>query len=264
MKALTTELRSLEDVMMKHKNELQQRHSNVSIEGRIFSENLRCILQSEVSLELGDGDSMALIEAKFVSLKKSPGRVSSRVQRRNSALEALQLRLRKMQDYYVPVILEDEDCGVADYNGTSPATPAERAQDRYYFRQALVVTALLRMPVVLFVRTNGGQHPALLVVFKVPLKHHRENKHAFRVSQAIQQCQTSLPTFVAKQDVKRINSILCNSLGITSILVMTIRKYITGDSNANHHDEGHMAAVLELFENVDNSKNTESLLLDHG
>jgi transposase len=81
MKALTTELRSLEDVMMKHKNELQQRHSNVSIEGRIFSENLRCILQSEVSLELGDGDSMALIEAKFVSLKKSPGRVSSRVQR---------------------------------------------------------------------------------------------------------------------------------------------------------------------------------------
>jgi hypothetical protein len=73
MKALTTELRSLEDVMMKHKNELQQRHSNVSIEGRILSENLRCILQSEVSLELGDGDSMALIEAKFFSPKKSPG-----------------------------------------------------------------------------------------------------------------------------------------------------------------------------------------------
>jgi hypothetical protein len=134
--------------------------------------------------------------------------VSSRVKRRKSALEALRLRLLNMQDYYVPVILKDEDCGVADYNGASPATPAERAQDRYYFCQALAITALLWMPVVLFVRTNGGQHPALLVVFKVPLKHYRENNHAFRVSQAIQQCQSSLPTFLAKQDVKRINSIL--------------------------------------------------------
>ncbi len=77
---------------------------------------------------------------------------------------------------------------MADYNGLSPATPAERAQDRYYFRQALAVTSLLRMPVVLFVRTNAGQNPALLVVLKVPLKHHRENNHAFRVLQAIQQC----------------------------------------------------------------------------
>jgi hypothetical protein len=263
MKALSTELSSLKDVMIKHKNELQQRHSNGSIEGRISSENLRCIRQSEVSMELGDGDSMALIEAKFVSPKKPPGRVSSRVKRRKSALEALRLRLLKIQDYYVPVILKDEDCGVADYNGASPATPAERAQDRYYFRQALAVTSLLRMPVVLFVRTSGGQHPALLVVFKVPLKHYRENNHAFRVSQAIQQCQTSLPTFLAQQDLKRINSILCNSLGITSILATTIRKYITGDSNESHHDGGRMAAVLELFENVDDGTITESLLLDH-
>ena len=139
-------------------------------------------------MELGDGDSMALIEAKFVSPKKSPGRVSYRVKRRESALEALRLRLLKMQDYYVPVFLNDEDCGVADYNGSSPATPAERAQDRYYFRQALVITAVLRITVVLFVRTNAGQNPALLVVLKVPLKHHRENNHAFRVLQAIQQC----------------------------------------------------------------------------
>ena len=93
-----------------------------------------------------------------------------------------------MQDCYVPVILKDKDCGVADYNGLSPATPAERAQDCYYFRQALVITAVLRITVVLFVRTNAGQNPALLVVLKVPLKHHRENNHAFRVLQAIQQC----------------------------------------------------------------------------
>jgi hypothetical protein len=33
MKTLTTKLHSLEDVMMKHKNELQQWHSNISIEG---------------------------------------------------------------------------------------------------------------------------------------------------------------------------------------------------------------------------------------
>ncbi len=93
-----------------------------------------------------------------------------------------------MQDYYVPVFLKDEDCGVADCNGSSPATPAERAQDRYYFRQALVVTAVLRFPVVLFVRTNPGQNPSLLVVFKVPIKPHQEHNHAFRVLQAIQQC----------------------------------------------------------------------------
>ncbi len=214
-------------------------------------------------MEFGDGDSMALIEAKFVSPKKPPGRVSSHVKRRKSALEALRLRLLKIQDYYVPVILKDEDCGVADYNGASPATPAERAQDHYYFCQALVVTALLRMPVVLFVRTNPGQNPSLLVVFKVPIKPHREHNHAFRVSHAIQQCQTSLSTFIAKEDVKRINSNLCNSLGITSILATTIRKYITGDSNGIHHDDERMAAVLELFENVDDGNITESLLLDH-
>ena len=61
--------------------------------------------------------------------------------------------------------------------------------------------------------------------------------------------------------MKRINSILCNSLGITSILATTIRKYITGDSNAIHHDKGRMAAVLELFENVDDGHITELLLL---
>ncbi len=63
--------------------------------------------------------------------------------------------------------------------------------------------------------------------------------------------------------MKRINSILCNSLGITSILATTIRKYITGDSNGIHHDDERMAAVLELFENVDDGNITESLLLDH-
>jgi hypothetical protein len=98
------------------------------------------------------------------------------------ALEVLRLQLLKMKDYHVPVILKDKDCEVVDYNGASPASPAEQAQDRYYFCQALALTALLWMPVVLFVRTNGGQHPALLVVFKVPLKHHQENNHAFGVS----------------------------------------------------------------------------------
>jgi hypothetical protein len=114
------------------------------------------------------------------------------------------------------------------------------------------------------VRKNGGQHPAILVVFKVPRKQYREkDEHALRVAQAIQQCQTSLPTVLAKQDVKRINSILCNSLGITSILATTIRKYITGDSNASHHDEDRMVAVQEMFKDLDDGNVTESLLLDH-
>jgi hypothetical protein len=97
------------DVPIKHRNELQQQHSKGSIKGQFSSENLSCIQQSEVSMELGDGESMALIEAKFVSRDKSPGHVPSRVERRRSAVEALQLRLLKMQDYYVPVILKDKD-----------------------------------------------------------------------------------------------------------------------------------------------------------
>jgi hypothetical protein len=166
---------------------------------------------------------------------------------------------------YVRLILKEEDCGVKYYNGASPATPFEQAHDRYYIREALAITALLRMPIVVLVRTYGGQHTALLVlVFKVPLKHHQENNHAFRVSQAIQQCQTTLPAFVEKQDMKRISSILCKSLRLSSILAATIRKYITDDKNASHYDKGRiMAAVLELFENDDNSTITEPLLLDH-
>ncbi len=56
MKALATELTSLKYVLIKHKNELQQRYSNGSIEGQSSTENPRCIRQSEVSMELGDGD----------------------------------------------------------------------------------------------------------------------------------------------------------------------------------------------------------------
>jgi hypothetical protein len=87
-------------------------------------------------------------------------------------LEALQLQLLKMQDYNVPVILKDKEGGVVDCNGASPATPVEQAQDCHYFCEALALTALLWMPIVVFARTNGGQHPALLVVFKVPHKHY--------------------------------------------------------------------------------------------
>lgn len=129
MKALATGLITLEDVLNDYKTDLQQQHSKGSIECQFSSGKLSCIQQSEASMKLGDGDSIALVEAKFLSPKKLPGHVSSHVGWGQMDWKALQLGLIKMQDYYVPIVLKDKDYGVANNNGTSPSSLVEGAQD---------------------------------------------------------------------------------------------------------------------------------------
>ena len=92
IKAIVNELNILEDVLNNHKTDLRRQHGNDSTvleEGRPSSLLLRCIQQSDVSMAIGDGDSMALIEFKFLPSKKSHERVSFRVARRRKALEVL-------------------------------------------------------------------------------------------------------------------------------------------------------------------------------